>query len=312
MNIKELNNKINSLNNSKFKQFQSNINNSLLIISDLFNKQKGGISNNFIEKMLKKYNIITNKNNIKLIKKEMLKLNNNFKGGMKTALNIGKSLALSEVGEEDGLSFTDIYDVVITYKGLILQFVENRWKWTEWLFMGINIILYIIGAFSPIVLATGVNLIRFLMNGLRNDKVSMILDAITILIPISNSIFVLPFSLVRFLKQSLKKIKDENINLADAGLLKPLYNKGDEAALKLYRKENLGNFDEQTKKWNELSEYEKNKYVLRTKEKTTLIKKTNTNKSKKIKGGNLNNDYFINYLKYKKIYLNKKYLNNNY
>ena len=100
--------------------------------------------------------------------------------------------------------------------------------------------------------------------------------------------------------------------MADAGLLKPLYNKGDEAALKLYRKENLGNFDEQTKKWNELSEYEKNKYVLRTKEKTTLIKKTNTNKSKKIKGGNLNNDYFINYLKYKRIYLNEKYLNNNY
>lgn len=262
MNIKSLNNKINSLNNSKFKQFQSNINKSLIIISDLFNKQKGGINNNFIEKILKKYNIITNKNNIKLIKKEMLKLNNNFKGGMKTALNIGKSLALSQVGEEDGLSFTDIYDVIVTYKGLILQFVENRWKWTEWLFMGINIILYIIGAFSPIVLSTGVNLIRFLMNGLRNDKVSMILDAITILIPISNSIFVLPFSLVRFLKQSLKKIKDENINLADLGLLKPLYNKGDESSLKLIKK-----------------------------------------------GGNLNNDYFINYLKYKRIYLDKKYLN---
>lgn len=309
MNIKELNNKINSLNNSKFKIFQSNINNCLLIISDLFNKQKGGINNNFIEQVLKKHNINTNKNNINLIKKEMLKLNNNIKGGMKTALNIGKSLALSEVGEEEGLSFTDIYDIIVTYKGLILQFVEYRWKWTQWLFMGINIILYVIGAFSPLVLAIGVNLIRLLMNGLRNDKVSMILDAITIFIPISNSMFVLPFSIVRFIKQSIKKIKDEDINLADAGLLKPLYNKADENAFRLFKKENPGDFDEQKEKWNKLSEFEQEKYDLKTKKKHKIIKKTNTNSKKIKKGGNLNNDYFIHYLKYKIKYLNKKKYN---
>ena len=325
MNIKELQNKINSLNNNKFKIFQNNINNSLYILTELFNKQKGGNNTkNIIKNIFKKYNIHISDKKTSLIKKEIFKLNNNIKGGINVALNMGKSLAFNQMGEEDGLSFTDIYDLVITYKGLVLQFVENRWKWTEWLFMGINIILYIFSAFSPIILSISINLFRFLMNALRNDKVSMILDIITIIIPISNAIFILPFSMIRFLKQSLKKIKDEEINLADSGFLKPLYNKGDELALKLYRKENPDDYEQQTKKWNELSEYEQNKYVLRiktnkettskSKSKSTSTSKskstsTSTSKSKSKKGGSIPTNYdFINYLKYKTTYLNKKYI----
>ncbi len=221
----------------------------------------------------------------------MLKLNNNIKGGIKTAFKLGKSMALSEVGEKKGLGFSDVYGIILTYKGLILQFFENRWKWTQFLFMGINIILYIFSAFSPIILATTINLIRFLMNALRNDKVAMIMDAITIFIPISNLIFILPFSVVRFVKQSIKFIIDHDVNLAEIGLLRPLYNKGDENGLLLFRKENPGDFDEQTEEWNELSEFEQDKYVKRAKELSkTKIKTKDKSKNNKTNKDKTNKD----------------------